>query len=165
MKAPPTWKLKSLNEETKGSTPVKRNFLREQLFLADIFPPTLAFIFYTFLNEQLQCWKLGKQGCLHPKVSCFFFKHQPIVSDKQATCKSFRTSNYGEVCSRFSTQLYIYINRLKIIQAISRSSFSVASYDSFHLLVGENYFHFYVCSALISLALDNGIKQTISGKK
>ena len=60
---------------------------------------------------------------------------------------------------------YIYINRLKIIQAISRSSFSVASYDSFHLLVGENYFHFYVCSALISLALDNGIKQTISGKK
>ena len=55
MKAPPTWKLKSLNEETKGSTPVKRNFLREQLFLADIFPPTLAFIFYTFLNEQLQC--------------------------------------------------------------------------------------------------------------
>lgn len=61
--------------------------------------------------------------------------------------------------------IYIYINRLKIIQAISRSSFSVASYDSFHLLVGENYFHFYVCSALISLALDNGIKQTISGKK
>ena len=60
---------------------------------------------------------------------------------------------------------YIYIKRLKIIQAISRSSFSVASYDSFHLLVGENYFHFYVCSVLISLALDNGIKQTISGKK
>ena len=29
----------------------------------------------------------------------------------------------------------------------------------------RNYFHFYVCSALISLALDNGIKQTISGKK
>lgn len=29
----------------------------------------------------------------------------------------------------------------------------------------RNYFHFYVCSALISLALDNGIKQTIRGKK
>lgn len=60
---------------------------------------------------------------------------------------------------------YIYINRLKIIQAISRSSFSVASYDSFHLLVGENYFHFYACSALISLALNNGIKKIISGTK